>query len=575
MTLPPFANLLAVCDRDPQLLAALERDLSAAPDFDHVWRPAPDWIAASAALPGSDPDSGPVVSSGFAFMEGRDRLEGGDDWPRQVGELCDRAPGRLSDLPGDFSFVRFRSAGSALAVRSAGGRVPLYLQRRPGGGFAIGTLLNYFPRFLPGPFRPDPLINAAWARALSSSFLGGRTFVEGVSILPRGSYTELTRGEPPRTGVYWDPRPGVGQELEASPGHARELRKILIDALERELDPGGSNLLLFSGGVDSSALGALIGGTLQRDLSSWSMLPGSEPGLSMELSYIDPIVDEFGIEPTHMWQLTEETHRRWMRDAPGLPFQILHPALCDLPNVVAAHDVRVVVSGTFADEVCGERKRLHDWAMHTRAWSLVTGVPLPFGRRDYLRWARRRLGRAIGRPRIDFLDLDEWVPESVEAEFEEWIADQKRALVRDRRPLGELAARADADAWVSMYWEGTAPLGARPLLPFFTREALELAFRCHPQDLLGPGKKRLLRDALREDVPERNLMREDRGEWTGHGGARWALDAPLPHSAAGLVRDDWLSNPPRDLAFMSGTRLMAALRVADYLEHHGSALAAA
>jgi asparagine synthetase B (glutamine-hydrolysing) len=575
LTLPPLANLFAVYDRDPQLLDSLERDLTAAPDLDRVWRPAPGWIAASAPLPGSDQDPEPVVTQGFSFMEGRDRLERGGElgWLEPLADLCDSSPDRLGELPGDFAFVRFRPDGSALAVRSAGGKVPLYLQQRHGGGLAIGTLLNYFPRFLPGALRPDPLVNASWARALTSTFIDGRTFVDGVSILPRGSYAELSPERAPRPGLYWDPRPAAGEEPEPSPEHARELRTLLIQALQRELDPGGANLLLFSGGVDSAALGALIGGTLGRRLSSWSMLPGSEPGLSMELSYVDPIVDEFGIEPSHRRLLTEETHRRWITEAPGLPFQILHPALCDLPSVAAEQEVRVVVSGMFADEVCGERKRLHDWAMHTSPRSLLTREALPFGRRDYLRWARRRLGRAVGRPRIDFMDLDEWVPPAVAAEYDDWIAAQRRALSRDRRPLGELAARADADAWVAMYWEGTSPLGARPLLPFFTREALELAFRCHPRDLLGPGKKRLLRDALRGDVPERNLMREDRGEWTGHGDARWALDAPLPGRAAGVVREDWVSTPPRDLVFMGGTRLTAALRVTEFLERHSTAYA--
>ena len=575
--LPPLANLFAVCDRDPALLDALERDLAAGSDFEHVWRPAPGWIAATAPLPGSDPDPEHLVSRGFVFMEGRDRLEQGGELDRlqRLGELCDGHPDRLGELPGDFTLIRFRAGGTALAVRSAGGKVPLYLQRREGGGFAVGTLLNYFPRLLPGELRPDPLVNASWARALSSAFIDGRTFVEGISILRRGSHTELSPGEAPRTGTYWDPRPDVGETPEPSPEHARELRTVLIQALERELDPGDRNLLLFSGGVDSSALGALVGGTLGRGLSSWSMLPSSEPGLSSELSYIDPIVAEFGIEPSHRRQLTEEANRRWISDAPGLPFQILHPALCDLPNVVAEQEVRVVISGTFADEVCGERKRLHDWAVHTSAWSLLTGAPLPFGRGDYLRWARRRLQRAIGRPRINFMELDEWVPRAVEAEYKEWVAAQRRALVRDRRPLGELAARADADAWVAMYWEGTSPLGARPLLPFFTREAIELAFRCHPRDLLGPGKKRLLRDALRDDVPARNLLREDRGEWTGHGEARWALDGPFPPGAARIVREDWLSNPPPDLLFTGGTRLTAALRVSQFLERHGAAVVAA
>jgi asparagine synthetase B (glutamine-hydrolysing) len=296
------------------------------------------------------------------------------------------------------------------------------------------------------------------------------------------------------------------------------------------------------------------------------MLPASDPGYSIELSYIDPLVELFDIRPSHRRQLTEEAHRRWIQDAPGLPFQILHPALCDLPDVCAGQEVRVVVSGMFADEVCGERNRMHDWAMHTSLRSLLTGVPLPFGRRDYLRWGRRRLQQVIGRPRISFMDLDEWVPDEVEAEYWDWVRTKRRAMGRDRRPLAELAARADADAWVAMYWEGASPLGVRPLLPFFNREVLELAFRCHPRDLLGPGKKRLLRDALGSDVPEKNLQREDRGSWTGHGEARWVLDGPLPPAASGVVHPDWLSRPPRDLTFMGGTRMSAAIRVAEYLE---------
>ena len=58
-----------------------------------------------------------------------------------------------------------------------------------------------------------------------------------------------------------------------SPEHPRELRRILIETLSRDLDPEGRNLLMLSGGVDSSALGALAVGTVGRRLSSWSMIP--------------------------------------------------------------------------------------------------------------------------------------------------------------------------------------------------------------------------------------------------------------------------------------------------------------
>ncbi len=566
MTLPPLANLFAVADSDPGVLDRLEERLVADGGFERVWRPAPGWVAASAPLPDSDPEPDAVSAAGFAFTEGRDRLEQGDDpgWLERLADLCDRSPERLGELPGDFGFVRFRPDGTALAVRSAGGRVPLYLHALQSGGVAIGTLLDYFPRLLPGPFRADPFVNASWARALTTKFIGGRTFVQGVSVLPRGSHTQLAPGLPPRTDVHWDPRPD--EPPEASLEHARELRRLLLEYLERELDPDGRNLLFFSGGVDSSALAALIGGTLGQRMSSWSLLPSSDPGLSTELSYIDPLVERYDIEPSDRRQLTDEARREWIAHAPGLPFQILHPALCDLPNVCAGQEVRVVVSGMFADEVCGERKRLHDWAVHTSLRDLVTGVPLPSGRRDYLRWARRRAERAVGRARINIMELDEWAPPEVQDEYRDWVAAELRAIARDPRPMPELAARADADAWVAAYWEASSPLGARPLLPFFTREVLELAFRCHPRDLLGPGKKRLLRDALRDDVPERNLFREDRGSWTGHAeAARWTLNGGLPAAAEGLVRPDWIARPPADLDFMGGSRLAAALRVAEHL----------
>jgi len=567
-----MANFFTVADTDPGFLDHMEERLAGSPEFELVWRPAPGWIAARAPLPESEPDSDVVRSHGFIFLEGRDRLERLDlGWLDRLAELCDSSPPRLAELPGDFGFVRFRSDGSALAVRSCGGLIPLYLHRGEGGRLALGTLLNYFPRLLPGRFLPDPLVNATWAVPPWLAFIDGRTFVEGVSILPRASHTELHLRRPRRTGVYWDPRPAIGETPEPSPEHPRELRRLLIEALKRDLDTEGRNLLLLSGGVDSSALGALVAGTLDRGLSSWSLIPASEPGRSGELSYIDPLISRFGIRPAYRRERTEEMRRRWVSEAPGLPFQILHPALCDLPNVCAEQEVRVLVSGSFADEVCGDRQRLTDWVLHTSLRSLLNGAPLPFGGRDYLRWAQRRLLEAIGRPFIPAVELEGWVPPEVEAQYRSWVRSQRAIRARDRRPLRELAIRAAGDTWIAMYWEGTAPLGIRPVLPFFNREVLELAFQCHPRELLGPGKKRLLREALRDDVPTRNLMRPDPGAWPGHHrDARWRLNGALPATAARVVRSDWLCHPPHDLPFGEGVRLAAAIRVAEYLEAEAS-----
>ena len=563
----PMADLFAVADREPEALDRIEERLANAGDFAVVWRPTPGWVAAWAPLPESSPEREEVRAGGFAFIEGRDRLEHPSDpgWLERVRELADRSPHRLHELPGDFGFIRFRPDGSALAVRSCGGWVPLYLHRGERGRLAIGTRLNYFPRLLPTRFLPDPLVNASWDRT-PLRFIDGRTFVAGVTILPRGSYTEVGADRAPQTDRYWDPRPEVGDEPEPSPEHPRQLREILIETLSRDLDAKDRNLLLLSGGVDSSSLAALAAGTLGYHLSSWSLIPPADPEQARDLSYIDPVVSQFGIDPAYRREHTEEADRRWTLNSPALPFQVLHPALCDLSNICTEHEIRVLLSGMFADEVCGHVQVLNDWVRHTSFWSLVGGAPLPFGRRNYVGWARRRMRDAIGRPQLPTMDLPQWVSQDVQDEYADWIKRHQSALARDRRPLRELAARASADAWVAAYWEGTARLGVRPLLPFFNREVLELAFRCHPSELLGPGPKRLLREALRDDVPARNLMRPDRGFWNGHHtDGNWRMDGPLPDIAAQVMRSDWLPGPPVELPFIDGSLLVYAIRVAEYL----------
>jgi asparagine synthetase B (glutamine-hydrolysing) len=569
MTLRPMANLFAVTDSDPEFLDRMQERLAGTGGFQYVWRPAPGWVAAQAPLPHSAPDGDVVRLRGLAFVEGRDRLERGRDleWLDRVTRLADVAPDRLAELSGDFGFVRFRPDGTALAVRSCGGLVPLYVHRRHGGGLALGTLLSYFPRFIGGVrFHPDPLINASFE--LGMTFIDGRTFVDGVSILPRASHTSLRCRAVPRSSIYWDPRPDIGDEPEPNPEHPRELRRILIETLSRDLDPTGGNLLLLSGGVDSSALGALAAGTIGRSLSSWSLIPPMEPEGTRERSYVDSLVSQFGIEPAYQIDFTEEAHRRWIAEAPGLPFQILNPALCDLHRIRAEQDVRVLVCGLFADEVCGYHQRMPDWLDYTPLWSLLT-EPVPFGRRDYVNWARRRVRKALRRsPRhVRFLvELPDWTRPDVKEEHREWLRRRRAALGRDQRPLVELAHLTTTDAWVAMNWEGTAPLGIRRSLPFFNREVLELAFKCHPRELLGPGPKRILREALSDDVPARHLLRPDKAVWRSHlVTARWAIDGGLPAAAEPIVRSDWFPRPP-ELSFNDGLQLAYAIRVADYLD---------
>jgi hypothetical protein len=124
------------------------------------------------------------------------------------------------------------------------------------------------------------------------------------------------------------------------------------------------------------------------------------------------------------------------------------------------------------------------------------------------------------------------------------------------------------DGWVAMNWEGTTPLGVRRSLPFCNREVLELAFRCHPADLLGPGPKRLLRVALSGDVPPRNLFRPDKGVSSNPLEAKKAfefLPSRMPKGAERIIRPDWLPTPPARVD-ADLVQLLGPLSVARWLE---------
>jgi asparagine synthetase B (glutamine-hydrolysing) len=569
VTLRPMANLFAVAHRDAGFLDVMEERLRRSGEFAEVWRPAPGWVGAAAPLPEGIPDSPQIRERGFAFIEGRDRLESGSelDWLDRVARLTDERPHALGELPGDFSFLRFRGDGTATAVRACAGVAPLYVHR-DSDRIAVGTRLKYFPCFLERPFRPDPLINALFQRALI--FLDGRTFVEGISALPRGTFTTLEPGRPHATSSYWDPRPPTDQRLEPSPEHAQRLRSLLVEALRRDLDPAGRNLLTLSGGIDSGAVAALSVGTVGASISSLSFIPADEPDRSRILSFIDPLVERYEIKPATTLDLTGELRVRHLTEFPARPFPVMHPALCELGRISADREIRVMVGGEFGDDICGDWMRFTDWARYTSPMALVRNLKsLPFGdRRTPLLWLQRHLLDLIGRPRSALpARLDSWVHPELEAQYRARRRKILRFRARHRRPLGELQDRLELDAWVAMNWEATTELGIRRSIPFFAREMIELAFECSPSELFETGRRGLARRALAADVPHHTLFTDDRGTWQRKIGDR-AIEVPthLPNWIVPMLAPEWLGSGRPVPTYATAAALVRLLEIGNFLE---------
>ena len=525
MTLPPLANLFAAHDPDPLRLADLAADLEASGEFAAVWRPAPGWVAAAAPLPGGPADQFEGRHRALAFAEGH----AGD---------------------GDAGFVRFDPDSVATVTRSCGGLVPFYLWQS-GSRIAAATRLGDFVRFLPDEPQVDPLVNAVWTTG-HGLFPDGRTFLAGVRLLDRGCRARLVPGRPITTERYWDPRPrSLPRSTPArAREHAERLRTLLLEKLARDLDPEGGNLLTLSGGVDSTSLAALATRVLGRPVCTWSLLPDPEDRYQHEMSYIAPLLEQCGIERSWVVRLGAETRLALLRAAPQVVFHVIHPALCALPGILREAPVRVLFGGEFADEVCGSAFTWPDWVTHTSIVDLLAHPrSLPTGPRDLLRWAKRRVLSAVGRPVLPFPpDLPEFIRPEVREEYRTWLDQRGRRAAQGQEPRAHLALRAEADGFVAMNWEAASALGVRRSFPFFNCEVLELAFECHPAELVGPGTKKLLRTALRGDVQARNLDRPDKGHWgTYLQGAQIPWAERLPEGLEPVVRDDWYPQPPRAL----------------------------
>lgn len=554
MSRPPLVNLFAYRDDDPAELEHVARDLATSGEFAEVWRPAPGWVVAVAPLPGSDPD-GPIVRSHrLAFAEGRDRVvpdgEGAREACGRIAGLVAASPDRLAQLPGDFGFLHFSAQGGITVVRSCGGLVPFYLWGT-GARRAVATRLGDIVRYVGDEPVLDPLVNAAWSTS-QGIFPDQRTFLAGVSILARGSFASLDGRSGWNGGPYWNPRRRSlpGPTPATAREHAVRLRTLLLEKLAHDLDPAAANLLTLSGGVDSSSLGALAAGTLGLKVSTWSLLPSPDDLYQRELSFIEPLSQACGFERRWVVRLTPSTRVELIRAAHPTAFLMVHPALCDLSRVTREASVRVLFGGEFADEVCGSMLTLADWIDQTSFVRLLAALGrLPSGPRDVLRWSKRKALSIVGRPRFPLPEtLGDFVRAEVREEYREWRDRRRRCALADSDPRRDLAMRAEIDGFVAMNWEACSALAMRRSFPFFNREVLELAFECHPAELVGPGTKRLLREALSRDVPARNLHREDKGGWgTYLHDAALAWNERLAESLAPIVRDDWHPLPPASL----------------------------
>jgi asparagine synthetase B (glutamine-hydrolysing) len=408
----------------------------------------------------------------------------------------------------------------------------------------------------------DPFPLALWLNQIPR-LDDSRAYIRGVRFVERGSFVHRAPAGTVREAAYWDPRPGRLRPPTAARfrEHAERLRTLLLDSLRADLDPAGGNLLSLSGGIDSTALLCLARGTLGIPVSALTFLPVEDDQRELELEHLRSATDRAPLE-RHRTVLLSQAHFLEIAErAAPVGFPVLHPVLHTLRTVAAEWPVRVLFGGEFGDEIGGSRFALQDWANHTPFWKLLRPSRLPTSAMD---WAKLRARDVIRGPADWWPEsLREWVEPGLREEYLDWRATAIRLARSDRRPLRRLALRTRRDDFLAMNWEACSEVGVRRLTPFFSRAALELAFDCHPGELIGPGYRRLVRAALSEDVPARNLFREDPGFW-GPGPPGPERAPSFRAQLAGVLDPEWdgSSDPSEDLTWAilaGGARFEASI----------------
>lgn len=545
-------RFFAYSDPDPTAMREMDRVLRSSRRFGWVGHPNCRWLAATTVAP---------VDPRVVLLDGDLAADG-------IGRALDEQE-FLATLRGsraDCTFAQFDVGGELRLVRGAASVVPFYLWRR-GERLACASRLGEIAAFVPDEPELEPLVNATCCTMFG--WLGDRrTFLRDVLMLRMGDAAR-TSGREWTVSEWWKPalthpqRPSKNVAIE----HQERFRTYLVTNLSKAFDQRGTTLITFSGGVDSSALVSLAAGLLGKTFATVSFLPTEEPQHRTSKALVDSLLASFAPNISARWEFDHSMPARlaYVAGAPREVFQVPHPALCLMRNLLSSAPITTLCGGEYCDDLFGSHLTREDWDVSHSFAEVVRHLDeLPNGVRSLFGWLRRRARIRLRRAPLHRPEsLPGFVRHDLQAEYREVLREQRRQLATDDRPRPFIAKRLEvAQTAIAQNWEVTSALGVRRVYPFLSRELVELAFACHPSEGLGPGTKKLVREALAGLVPESHLG-EKQG-WSSHpASVPWNI--PLPGALGSIVRRDLMDRAPRQLPAFDALRLTLLLNISQAL----------
>jgi asparagine synthase (glutamine-hydrolysing) len=364
-----------------------------------------------------------------------------------------------------------------------------------------------------------------------------RTFFAGVQSLPPGHVLTLEAGGSPRLERYWEPQvPGASPASRLEVGMdeaARHVRTALQTAVERRLVSDVPLGAFLSGGLDSSAIVAIMAGVLDRPVETFTIGFDDRDGFD-ERPYARLVAEryrtdhhEFVVEPDAV-ELIERLvwhHDQPFGDSSAIPTFLL--------NELTRRHVTVAVSGDGGDELFAGYERFAA-ALSLRHWAALPRPLRRAGRRAAMALPRHALRGRVGSLQRLIRPDDVGLP----AAYRDWLSFFDEPARRAALPEPDDWALADFQrAWDAS--AGAAPLdrlldlnlrtylvddllvkadrmsmahGLEVRSPFLDRDLVELALRLPPKvKARSYSLKRVLKAAVEDLLPAEVIGRRKKG----------------------------------------------------------------
>jgi len=485
------------------------------------------------------------------------RFRTGSDVEVIVHLYEEAGPGCLARLRGMFGFALWDAPRRRLMLaRDRLGIKPLYYA-------AVAGAIHF------GSEQKSILAAGAVDRALDGAALGElftlgfvrgpRTLFSSIRSLPPAHYLLYQQGAAAERR-YWHvrfPPRGEPPERRSAGEWAEALREKLTESVRLHLRSDVPVGAWLSGGLDSSAIVALMARLLDRPIRTFS------------LTFDPPDFDEFHQQRTldtyPEYRLSGERTFCGADSLEHLPASVWHmenPSLGGIAVVrmmlsgASARGVKVVLTGEGADEILGG----YDWFRSLKLLGPFARLPAPLRRLARLRPIRRRWPRAsrlLAAERPMAIDRYSLIlsPRTGADTVRLWSADlgaHLASLDGGDRPVWH---PDDFDAWHPFaqlqHYELSVRLpdlvlthvdrasmahGLEVRVPFLDHELVELCARVPPRlKLRFLREKYVLRQAMSGALPPEIAWRRKRGLRAPAG--HWLRAAPLPPFAAHLLEE--------------------------------------